>query len=157
VLCSIARNRARLIALGIPEAVAGLNKLLVQSGHKQQPKPKAAPKPRAPKAPKEEPSQPTRQSARLREPKGSSSSSGRGSRHVLPEGVEEGSELALFIIDGECPKWVLQLPTRAAVSSTPCWLVTFQVTRAPASRWQPASSGCCSRDHACVEASTMNE
>jgi hypothetical protein len=122
-LCSIARNRARLVALGIPEAVAGLNKLLVQP-HQQQAKPKA-PKPRAPKPPKGEPSQPTRQSARLREPKGSSSSSGRASRHVLPEGVEEGSELALFIIDGDCPRWVAQRSGAAAVPPhDPCWHAT---------------------------------
>lgn len=27
-------------------------------------------------------------------------------RGEVPPGVEEGSELALFIIDGECPRWV---------------------------------------------------
>jgi hypothetical protein len=32
------------------------------------------------------------------------------------------------------------------------WLVTFKVTRAPASRWLPASSGRCLRDRVCVKA-----
>jgi hypothetical protein len=85
---SIARNRARLIALGIPAAVAGLNAFVAQA------KPKA--KPRKPKAPKQH-LEPSRHSKRLQTKAGEDAGE--------QPGEEEGpSELAMFIIDGECPR-----------------------------------------------------
>lgn len=85
----IARNRARLIALGIPSAVKELSALI--------PAPRATShRSKKPKVHKE-PQEPTRRSARLQP--GSSVGSSQ-----LPPSVEPGSELALFMIDGECPR-----------------------------------------------------
>ncbi|KAF6250584.1 hypothetical protein COO60DRAFT_796953 [Scenedesmus sp. NREL 46B-D3] len=84
----IARNRARLLALGIPEAVSGLAKLAPkQAQHKKRKAPHAA----------AEPAAPSRQSTRLRD-------QAMVARGEVPPDVEQGSELALFIIDGECPR-----------------------------------------------------
>lgn len=52
-----------------------------------------------PKRPAGPPVEPSRQSSRLRD-------AAMIARGEVPPGVEEGSELALFIIDGECPRWV---------------------------------------------------
>lgn len=88
----IARNRARLLALGIPEAVSGLAKLAPkQAQHKKRKTPQAAAKTAA------EPAAPSRQSTRLRD-------QAMVARGEVPPDVEQGSELALFIIDGECPR-----------------------------------------------------
>jgi len=46
-----------------------------------------------------EPQQPSRQSSRLRDRE-------LIARGELPPDVEEGSDLAVFIIDGECPRYV---------------------------------------------------
>jgi hypothetical protein len=59
------------------------------------PSPPSTPPPR-PKHPAE-PAEPSRQSSRLRDRE-------MISRGEVPPDVEEGSELAIFIIDGECPR-----------------------------------------------------
>jgi len=77
--------------LGIPEAVHGLSKL-------------AAAKPAAAAARKKskpqrsrDPAAPSRHSSRLRNQE-------MIARGEVPPDVEQGSELAVFIIDGECPR-----------------------------------------------------
>ncbi|CAL5223846.1 g6429 [Coccomyxa viridis] len=76
----IEQNRRRLIELGIPAAVAGLNNAVTQ--HKPPAKKREKRKPKERK-------QPTRASSRLK---------GEGAAE------DEASELALFVINGDCPR-----------------------------------------------------
>ncbi|GBF98448.1 hypothetical protein Rsub_11093 [Raphidocelis subcapitata] len=95
----IARNRERLIALGLPEAVSGLRSVLPQ---------KPARKPRPPHAKAPAPSEPTRRSSRVEEKEAQAQAHAEARAAAaegrLPAGVEEGTELADFIQKGECPR-----------------------------------------------------
>jgi hypothetical protein len=57
------------------------------------------PHPPRPKRPDDQPAEPSRHSVRLAD-------RDAVSRGEAPSGVEPGSELAMFIIDGECPRFV---------------------------------------------------
>eukprot|EP00879_Flechtneria_rotunda_P009600 GHRR01010047.1.p1 GENE.GHRR01010047.1~~GHRR01010047.1.p1 ORF type:complete len:259 (+),score=81.55 GHRR01010047.1:1595-2371(+) len=85
----IARNRARLLALGIPEAVSGLSALVPTAA--------AKPKSKRQKRTKAGHAEPIRHSGRLQAQE-------MIARGELPPDIEEGSELAMFITDGECPR-----------------------------------------------------